>query len=337
MTHALPKPALPQRKRPLLIFVLKCLVAIILITTLFFIIPVSKVTAAMAQAGLLYVGIAVLFRVIMLILLSVQMYFASPGVSLIFSLAELTYIQFTTQFYNTVLPNELSATAIKWYRLSKKGTMLAQAFALVVYCRLVSMCSMLLIGFGAAIFETERVGLAHLRLPLGGLLVITLFANLPLWSPQTGNWVLQMLERVSTRLWLPKWVKSKMVKIVQVAIGFGDLPASRKFAVFTSGVFLHFASIGTTWFMCRSLAIDIGPVGLAWIYMILYVIRLFPITIAGLGVSEATFVCLLPQFYGVSPEKALAVSFLLFGSVLVVALAGGVVEAYGAFFTQKNR
>jgi len=69
----------------------------------------------------------------------------------------------------------------------------------------------------------------------------------------------------------------------------------------------------------------LGWLAVAWVSLVLYVVTQVP-SVASLGVREATLVYLLPAFYSIAPNSALAVSFLVLGRRIFLASLGGVTE-----------
>lgn len=76
----------------------------------------------------------------------------------------------------------------------------------------------------------------------------------------------------------------------------------------------------------RGLGIDISFFDWCWILGILSGLLVLPITIGGIGVREGSLVGLLGLF-SIAPEKALALSFSVFGVQLILAAIGGIIEA----------
>ena len=75
----------------------------------------------------------------------------------------------------------------------------------------------------------------------------------------------------------------------------------------------------------RSLDITIAMYTLPWIVAMVYLIYMIPVSISGLGVREGALVLVLP-YYGVDPSTAMVFSLILFGLLLLMGLAGGILE-----------
>lgn len=84
--------------------------------------------------------------------------------------------------------------------------------------------------------------------------------------------------------------------------------------------------VGVYVILSRGLDIKISFFDWCWILGILSGLLVLPITVAGIGVREVSLVGLL-GFFMVAPEKALALSFSVFGIQLIIAFIGGIIEA----------
>ena len=93
------------------------------------------------------------------------------------------------------------------------------------------------------------------------------------------------------------------------------------------------AWIGIASFVCfaRALRIAAPAVDLGWVRAALDLVLILPISIAGLGVRDASVVAMLSHL-GVPSAAALAFSFLLLARTLSVALLGGLVEGTRIYY-----
>jgi uncharacterized membrane protein YbhN (UPF0104 family) len=79
------------------------------------------------------------------------------------------------------------------------------------------------------------------------------------------------------------------------------------------------------WGVAMALGLNISPLALTWILALGTIVGMFPISLAGLGVREATYVGLLALF-GVSAGSALALSLTMFMILLALGLTGGALD-----------
>jgi hypothetical protein len=75
-----------------------------------------------------------------------------------------------------------------------------------------------------------------------------------------------------------------------------------------------------------ALNINIDFITIGWIRSVIIIFTTLPISFSGIGVREGGFMILLAP-YGVPNEKSLALAFLVFATVLFLAVIGGLYEA----------
>jgi uncharacterized membrane protein YbhN (UPF0104 family) len=79
------------------------------------------------------------------------------------------------------------------------------------------------------------------------------------------------------------------------------------------------------WGVAVALGLSVSPLALTWIIALGTIVGMFPISLAGLGVREATYVGLL-SLYGVSAGSALALSLTMFAILILLGLTGGILD-----------
>ena len=87
----------------------------------------------------------------------------------------------------------------------------------------------------------------------------------------------------------------------------------------------HLASIFATYTVLLSLNIHIPLIYVVWIYLVMGILIFLPISYAGLGLREGTFVYYL-TLVGVAKENALGAALIFFGLQISTAFIGGAAE-----------
>ena len=75
----------------------------------------------------------------------------------------------------------------------------------------------------------------------------------------------------------------------------------------------------------KAAGIDASPLVLVWLWILVYLLGRLPISIANLGVREATLIGIL-GFYGIEEPAALLMSLIIFSAKIWVAIAGGICQ-----------
>lgn len=78
--------------------------------------------------------------------------------------------------------------------------------------------------------------------------------------------------------------------------------------------------------MAISVNIDLDFSAIAWIRSLVLLLALIPVTIAGLGVRELSFIALLDQ-YDITSNLALSYAMASFIVQIVIGVAGSIIEA----------
>jgi len=87
----------------------------------------------------------------------------------------------------------------------------------------------------------------------------------------------------------------------------------------------QFVCVWINLIIARGLDIHILFAELCWIFGIISVALIMPVTVGGVGLREGGFVFLLGRM-GIPSEKAMAMSLSLFGLQIICALIGGILD-----------
>jgi hypothetical protein len=118
-----------------------------------------------------------------------------------------------------------------------------------------------------------------------------------------------------------------MQRVWQAIQLFQQLPRFTPLWVSWLSLLIHTIGIWRIGLAAQAVGIQQPILVLAWTYILMYIISLIPISIAGLGVREVSFVLLLSR-YGVPEGQALGMSLLLFSVIVVIGLVGGLIEVW---------
>jgi glycosyltransferase 2 family protein len=91
----------------------------------------------------------------------------------------------------------------------------------------------------------------------------------------------------------------------------------------------------TNYLFCIAPGISIGYIQLLWVVAAVSLVQSLPISIAGVGVREGAYVYLL-GLQGVAEPIALALSLLIFGTQILLALMGGLLQLKEVLETRRN-
>jgi len=232
------------------------------------------------------------------------------------SLGELTSLYFVGFLFNNLLPSGFGGDAVKMYELSQRSKRGAEAVSSVLVDRFMGLIALQMIGLIALIFSWQLVP-SEIKILTVLLFGVSLMAA---WVVSYRRLWEFLSERVPLfdRLLSIKAVDS-LVSSLQSYSGSALLRALGVGLVFNVLLVAANVLIGT------SLGVDL-PLAYYMIFVPLTsLVLILPISFAGLGVREGTYVVLFKQA-GVAPEVALSMSLLVYvlGTV-TPGLVGGVI------------
>lgn len=235
-----------------------------------------------------------------------------------------------TSLYGMVMPGMLSV-AVKWYILKKDTGKSSNVLSSMVYNQLSAIVIMTAFGLGALIVTNPTATLmtdttSRWLLPTvcGVLLVLIVLVSVLLLNGRTGGKIIRgfklLLKPLPARLCQSGQEILDQVTVFQsVGLGFHLIIALITIigTVVGGGVIYVLAAKG---------AHVTAPMGVfVWLWAVIYMLRRVPISIANLGVREATLVGLL-SIYGVETSAALLMSMILFSGLVFIAGIGAIYQ-----------
>ncbi|OGZ08792.1 MAG: hypothetical protein A3D65_03275 [Candidatus Lloydbacteria bacterium RIFCSPHIGHO2_02_FULL_50_13] len=226
------------------------------------------------------------------------------------------------QFYSLILPGQLLGEAAKAYSFGRGKEGKTRIAASVAMDKITGVAGLFLVSiFGLLSTKTELLGNWKMIIVTGLIIVL-----------------------VGIFLFRFEFVRSFFAKyslVMRPLARFID--AYHEYAKDTGlilrtvilGALFQLSAIAITVILANSIGIDIPVLDWLWIFGLVSVAVLVPITVGGLGVREGAFVSLL-GFFAVVPLHALALSFSLFTLQAVVAIVGGILEWRAVWPMQKN-
>lgn len=316
--------------------VVKILILIALFAALFWMVPFAQVVQAMLSADPIYLLVGILLGALTIVLTAVQMEPLTRNQGIKHGVGKILAINLAVKFYLQFTPSTLVASGYRWYRLAQPGGKNVEALVALAFFRVLE--TFLTIAMGLAFFllagqqASLEVSLIWLLLIL--LLIVLAWVLVTRYSLKIYRWF-----RVRSAAWVEKgaWqvLARRIEKFLIAVTAYADMPAGDLLLSIAAGVISALVGIASGVALALSLGIDIGFLNMGWIQAVVLIATQLPFTVAGgLGVREVTLVAILANF-GVSPDLALALSFLIFIRGVVLSLLGGLVELVDAFRSKR--
>ena len=234
-----------------------------------------------------------------------------------------------TSLYGMVMPGMLSV-AVKWYILTKDTGKSSNVLSSMVYNQLSAMVIMTAFGLGALIVTnptaalmTETTNRWLLPTVCGVLLVLIVLISVLLLNGRTGGKIIKGFKLLLRPL--PARVYQNGQEILDQITVFQSVGLGFHLAIALITIIGTVVAGVAIYVLAAEGAYVSAPVGVfVWLWAVIYMLRRIPISIANLGVREATLVGFL-SIYGVETSAALLMSMILFSGQVFIA---GIVAIY---------
>jgi uncharacterized protein (TIRG00374 family) len=242
-------------------------------------------------------------------------------------LAVIMRIFFVSTFVGTFLPASIGGDAVRAYRLSKEGVGGVDAVASVMMDRLLGVVSILLVAVAGAVLARDLIEIRLLFPALAVLTILCFTALTVVYSPRVTSAAAGILAR------LPRGQDAgrRLVVAIQRYAEFHVAMTN----VLLCSIAVQVLRVLQTYYLGLALGLTV-PLGVYFALVpIILLIVLMPITINGIGTTQAGFVWLFGRA-GVGEAAAFALSVLFLAIAVVGNLPGGFLYLTGSdpFFRQ---
>jgi len=247
------------------------------------------------------------------------------GVGTIFGASAVTCL------YGMVIPGILS-TGIKWYILRKdtgKGSvvfssMVYNQFSLFVVMMVVGLTSLMIANFTPLLPYNRWI----MSVICGILIVVVVFVSLLLVNSRTASKFTKGLEVLLRPF--PEIVRQKGQEVLAQISIFQSAGARFHLIMVLITLIAALGIGGVMYIFAARTANIVAPIALLILLCaVIYVLGRLPISVANLGVREATLVGLL-GIYGVEKSAALLMSIVLFSGLVFMAVIGAAYQLFWA-------
>ena len=241
-----------------------------------------------------------------------------------FDLLKLNYVSI---FYSSFLPGQSSGELIKGLRLTKKESSAQKVWIPIFIDKITNLLIVLIIGFIAILsdktFRTNKtlVFIVSLLTVMFSLITIILF------SDNTRHFIDFLRDQLIKSL---KFFKFKTDQLESFSLSYlGNYKKHRLLMLETLiwSVLIKLPHVFAFYFLALSLNLSLSVIQCAWLFSIVSLVTLIPISFSGLGVRESTLIVILSNL-GIERFNSLSLSILIFFTGILVAIIGGVCELF---------
>jgi len=308
----------------------KAAISVAVLSAVFYFVPVSNVFSTILIADPFWVFVGVCLLILLRILTAFRMQIIARAQKLNISILTMMRIVFTSTFYNIVAPGALAGGAVTYFKYRQEGVKPVAAVANIFANKVTQLLVVLLT---APLFWLIDEGFStHVIVSYVLLMVAGFSCTFVLFFGRFGSL---------------RWLESKILHHGQSVVHKSLTALCRQVeeigqishrAIFLLVVYsiMHslFAALAIISFG-NALNIEIGLVPVLWIYSVIYLLGILPISISNIGIREISMIMLLAP-YGVSMTEATVWSVLMYSGPLCCAFIGLVLEAEYFWFRKEG-
>ena len=305
-------------KKKTIIFILKALVSISLLTILLINIDWDTVVGNLEKANLLFLATASLLNLAERFELTFKWNLLIKARNIFISFGRLFIINAIGSFLGLFLPSSLGTDVVKGYYLVKNNSEKSVSVSSVFVDRVLGMFSLLTFGVVSVFYAGDLIAKFNLK-----FIIVTLFvlAIIFFYIFQT-NWTTKFLKKFSPKNSKLKEIFDNILKLHSSILEYKNFPGTLLFAFFIT-LLVQVSRVFTYYVIALSFGIHIPIIYFFLFVPLIMLVMMIPISVGGLGVREGAFVAFF-SIAGMPVSDAVMISFMnSFLDIINTLLLGG--------------
>ena len=312
---------LPSIPKKLLSTFIKAAISGTVLALIFHFVPLSHVLGAIRTAHLEWVVAGIVLSILLRVLTAFKMQMIANTQGLNTNSLMMMRILFTSTFYSLLAPGALAGGAVTYFKYRQQGV---EPIAAMVNIYANKSIQLLVVLLSAPLFWLIDKNF-NPYLVTGYTLVMVMGFGLAfaLLFGRFGNlrWLESKINRHGQSV-----VHRSLSELCRRVGTIGQISHTTIFfLVILAMMHSVFAALGILCFG-RALDIELGLTTILWIYSVVYLLGMLPISFSNIGVREASMIMLMLP-YGVSMTGATSWSVLMYSGCLSCSLIGIILEA----------
>ncbi|MGB3623699.1 flippase-like domain-containing protein [Ketobacter sp. MCCC 1A13808] len=307
---------MPSRWLVLKILVCACAVFVVWLVT-----PVNEMVDRVRDSDWLWLAFAIFLQILLRLLTALRMYWLAILQKLTLTFPNFLLIVFTSSFYSLFLPGALAGGAITFVKYRQYGASSARSLINILVNKGIAVMSILILGVIARTYELFD-GAAWVI--LYGVLLCLVAPFIVRWGVSLSGWSGHVLANVINRR-LDRFAR-KLTHVAKRFESLSQLSWAKLTGLLTLALFQHGVAVASMLAYAAAVDVSVPPATLCWVFSVIFLLALLPISFANIGVREASMIFLLAP-YGVSAVEATAWSLVMYTGPLLSAVTGGMLEA----------
>jgi uncharacterized membrane protein YbhN (UPF0104 family) len=291
----------------------------------FFYVPIREIYRSIVSANPVLFSLAALlgFPGTFLTTLGAWVLARKQGIPL--DVMEFYLFNLVIRFYGFFSPASAVATAMRWHKMSA-GNRGAEALSVIAVNRLLSIVVAICMGLFWAVSSVYRDMVNPFVFIFFLVLIVAAWSLVTRFSPLISE-TFHRLSLNSSHTWVrkPAGFAARFFDSIRV---YSSLSVSTAIFVFSLYLANEILGIFSHVLMAGALQIHLSMTDLGWLRALSFLAALAPFTLfGGIGLREVSLVVILTAF-DISPDLAVAYSFLIYARGAVFSLLCGVIEFF---------
>jgi hypothetical protein len=245
---------------------------------------------------------------------------------------EVFRAQLVATFYTMFVPGDLVGGGVTWYLLKRSRGGGAIIAMVLVYLRLVFLALAIpFVIFGLTM--ESRLHSAYLLEVLAVTSVATIMVTVPLVFRPAARVAGNLIAAMST--WFggrAPGVQTALATVRECITVCASASTRATSAVFGLALAQHLLGAIGLWLAAEAAHANVPFQAFFWVWPLMIVVHMLPLSFGGLGVREITLVYVLNTLYATSAESVLLLSMIALLATTLLGLAGGL---WNSFLTAR--
>lgn len=234
-------------------------------------------------------------------------------------------LNFISFFYSTFLPGQIAGDVAKGWKLSKIHPNKGEIVMSVIFDRITGLIGLIIAGIiGIILSESEYI--FNLKIPLIIISVIILIFFIITSRSESYDFLLYLTNKIHKKVGFDGFF-TKFVTLLEFC---NKEKMGLIIILYTSflGFIFQVVNVCLIYLVSEVLSLHVSFFDWLWIFTVISLTVILPVTIGGIGLREAGFIGLLSLF-NIASEEALIVSTMVFALNILGAIIGFIFENIG--------
>ncbi len=316
--------------------ILKLSLLIILIIWLTKIVDFKEAFKLLTKASPGYLFIGIIFSTLSHFFLAFKWYRLAKPLGIKSNFVELLKLNYISMFYSIFVPGQTSGELIKGIKLQKKEKgSVEKIWAPIILDKATNLLIIFIIGGIGLVLDDNFRENKKLIFSISAINLITLFFTVLLFTEKIDT-LLNFVKTLLIKIFDMLKINSEIIK--NFSLTYFQEYKNHKLILFET-LFWSFMTkaphVFSLFYLALSLNIKINLIESAWLFSVISLASLLPISFCGLGVREGTLIVLMGKI-GIESSSALSYSLLIFIIGIFTSLIGGIIEFYNWFNVEKK-